>query len=53
MVEIEDFSRKNLFEYYSSMDSPFIIMTVPIDVTNVVEFCKIHKHFYATMGFLF
>ena len=52
MVEIEDFSRKNLFEYYSSMDSPFIIMTVPIDVTNVVEFCKIHKHFYATMGFI-
>lgn len=52
MVEIEDFSRKNLFDHYNDMDSPFIIMTVPIDVTNIVEFCKMHKHFYATMGFI-
>ena len=43
MVEIEDFSRKNLFDHYNDMDSPFIIMTVPIDVTNIVEFCNISK----------
>lgn len=52
MVEVEDFSRKNLFKHYNDMDSPFIIMTIPLDVTNVVEYCKIHKHFYATIGFI-
>lgn len=52
MVEIEDFSRKDLFIHYNNMDSPFIIMTLPLDVTNIVEYCKIHKHFYATMGFI-
>ncbi|MBE6145568.1 MAG: hypothetical protein E7171_02995 [Firmicutes bacterium] len=52
MVEVEDFSRKNLFEHYNDMESPFIIMTVPLDVTNVVQYTKVHKHFYATMGFI-
>jgi len=52
MVEIEDFSRKNLFEHYNEMDNPFIVMTVPIDVTNIVMYCKEHGHFYATMGFV-
>lgn len=52
MVEVEDFSRKNLFEHYNDMESPFIIMTVPLDVTNVVQYTKVHKHFYATLGFI-
>lgn len=52
MVEIEDFSRKDLFIHYNNMDNPFIIMNVPLDVTNIVEYCKVHKHFYATMGFI-
>ena len=52
MVEVEDFSRKELFNHYNNMDNPFIIMTVPIDVTNIVEYCKVHKNFYATMGFV-
>ena len=34
------------------MESPFIIMTVPLDVTNVVQYTKVHKYFYATMGFI-
>ena len=52
MVEIEDFNRKILFEHYNNMDNPFIIMTIPLDVTNIVEFCKEHGHFYATMGYI-
>lgn len=52
MLEVKEFNRRNLFEHYNNMDSPFIIMTVPLDITNVVKYCKIHKHFYATMGFL-
>ena len=52
MVEVEDFGRKELFKHYNDMENPFIIMTLPIDVTNIVEYCNVHKHFYATMGFI-
>lgn len=52
MNEVINFERKELFKHYNEMDNPFIIMTVPLNVTNVVNYCKIHKHFYATMGFL-
>lgn len=50
--EIKNFKRKELFDHYHSCDNPFIICTIPIDVTNVVKYCKEHKNFYATMGFL-
>ncbi len=52
MKEVVDFSRIDLFEHYNNMDNPFIIMTIPIDVTNVVNYAKVHRHFYATLGFL-
>ncbi len=47
-----NFDRKDLFKHYNDMDNPFIIMTVPIDVTKVVNFCKKYKHFYATFGYI-
>lgn len=50
--EIKNFKRKKLFEHYHSFDNPFIIITIKIDVTKVVEYCKKHKNFYATLGFL-
>ena len=49
---INNIGREELFNHYNEMDNPFIIMTIPLNVTNVVNYCKIHKHFYATMGFL-
>lgn len=52
MNEVINFEREELFKHYNEMDSPFIIMTIPLNITRVVEYCKIHKHFYATMGFL-
>lgn len=52
MSEIINFERKELFKHYNEMDNPFIIMTIPLNVTKVVEYCKVHKHFYATLGFL-
>ena len=52
MKEVINFDRKELFKHYNEMDNPFIIMTIPLNVTRVVEYCKIHKHFYATLGFL-
>ena len=52
MNNIVDFDRKELFKHYNEMDNPFIIMTIPLNVTKVVEYCKVHRNFYATMGFL-
>ena len=52
MNEVINFEREELFKHYNEMDNPFIIMTIPLNITRVVEYCKIHKHFYATMGFL-
>lgn len=51
-MEVENFERLELFKHYHEMDSSFIIMTIPLNVTKVVEFAKAHKHFYATMGYL-
>lgn len=52
MKEITNFKRQELFNHYNSCDNPFIIITVKIDVTNVVEFCKTNKNFYGTLGYL-
>lgn len=50
--EIKDFKRIELFNHYHKGINPFIIITTKINVTNVVNYCKIHKNFYATLGFL-
>lgn len=50
--EIENFKRKELFEHYNNCDNPFVIVTTKIDVTNIVNYCKKNKNFYATLGFL-
>ncbi len=52
MKEIKNFERKELFEHYNSNDNPFVIITSQIDVTNIVNYCKEHKNFYATLGYL-
>lgn len=50
--EVKDFKRKELFDHYNDCDNPFIICTTKIDVTNIVKYCKIHRNFYATMGYI-
>jgi len=50
--EIENFNRNELFNHYHSFDNPFFICTTRIDITNLVNYCKIHKNFYATFGFI-
>lgn len=50
--EVENFERKELFDHYHSFNNPFMILTTKIDVTNIVEYCKKHRNFYATLGFL-
>lgn len=50
--EIENFDRKELFNHYHSFDNPFLICTTRIDITDLVNYCKVHKNFYATFGFI-
>lgn len=50
--EIKDFKRKELFDHYHSGANPFVMITTKIDVTNVINYCKVHKNTYATLGYL-
>ena len=50
--EIENYKRKDLFDLYHQRTNPFIILTTKIDITNIVEYCKEHRNFYGTFGYL-
>ena len=53
MIElVKKIERKELFNHYNNEDNPFLYITTKIDVTNLVKYCKIHKNFYATMGYI-
>ncbi len=51
MKEVLDFKREELFKHFHSMQNPYIIITVPIKVTNLVKYSQIHKHFNALFGY--
>lgn len=50
--EINEFERRELFDHYNRCDNPFIICTTKLDITNVVNYCRKYKNFYATLGFI-
>lgn len=50
--EVKKIEREELFNHYHKCDNPFVIVTTKVDVTSVIKYCKIHKNFYATLGFL-
>lgn len=50
--EVTDFKRKELFDHYHEGNNPFVMVTTKIDITNVVNYCKVHKNMYATLGYL-
>lgn len=50
--ELKSFKRIEIFKHYHSCDNPFLIIATSIDVTNIVNYCKINKNFYATLGYL-
>lgn len=39
-IDMENFPRKSHFEYFSSMQYPYVGITANVDVTELVKFCK-------------
>lgn len=50
--EVKTFKREELFKHYHSFTNPFIITTTKIDITNIINYCKVHKNLYGTLGYL-
>ena len=50
-TEVTEFKRKDLFEYYDSRTNPFLFVTAKIDITNIVNYCKKNRNYYATIGY--
>ena len=51
-MELEKYDRKEVFLHYNQNDNPFIYLTIKLDVTEIYNYCKIHKNYYATMGYI-
>lgn len=49
--EIENFKRKELFQHYHANTNPFSFVTTKVDITNLYQFCKKKRNFYATIGY--
>ena len=49
-IDMETYERRAHFDYFRSLQYPYVGVTADIDVTHVVEFCKEHKcSFYLTI----
>ena len=51
--EIKNYYRQDLFNYYHKRSNPFVFVTTKIDITNIYDYCKIHKYHYATIAYVF
>lgn len=49
-IDMENFPRRAHFDYFRSMTNPYVGVTVQVDVTELVDFCKRENcPFYLTM----
>ncbi len=49
---MKKFEREEMFNYYQNLDNPFIDLTIKLDVTKIVDYCKEHKGLYASIGYI-
>ncbi len=49
-LDMEHYPRKDHFRHFCSMQNPYVSLTVPVDVTELLQACKRSKNsFYLTM----
>jgi chloramphenicol O-acetyltransferase type A len=42
-IEIENWKRKDTFEFFLNFENPFFNLTAPVDASNLYKFCKKHS----------
>ncbi|MDE6550312.1 MAG: hypothetical protein K2M44_02265 [Clostridia bacterium] len=47
---INRYKRAEVYDIYNKRDCPFCFIMTKIDITNIVKYCKKHKHYYATIA---
>lgn len=52
-IDIDKFDRKFELNNYMNRTNPFAIVTIKLDITKIVDYCKIHRNHYATLGYIF
>lgn len=46
-VDLENWNRKDVFEFFTPYEDPFFNVTVPLDVTSLVSLCKSQGYSFA------
>ena len=52
IISLEDYERKDTFLMFHNRDNPFLFLTVKLDITNLINYCEIHKYHYATISYV-
>ena len=52
IISLEDYERKDTFLMFHNRDNPFLFLTVKLDITNLINYCEIHKFHYATISYV-
>ncbi|QCX38132.1 chloramphenicol acetyltransferase [Aureibaculum algae] len=43
IIDIENWDRKNQYDFFKNYEDPFFNITATLEVTNLYRFCKVHK----------
>ncbi|WP_117884493.1 CatA-like O-acetyltransferase [Aureibaculum luteum] len=43
IIDIENWDRKNQYNFFKNYEDPFFNITATLEVTNLYRFCKVHK----------
>ena len=52
IISLDDYERKDTFLMFHNRDNPFLFLTVKLDITNIVNYCKGNKPHYATISYI-
>lgn len=50
--EVKEFKRQRLFDIYDARSNPFLTFNTKLDITNIVNYCKVNRNYYATIVYV-